>query len=195
MTTQSDHELMIRVREGQLRCLGVLFERHHRRLFNFFLRLTGNRQVSEDLAQEVFFRMLRSRATYRDEGDFTAWMYRVARNVSTDHMRRAAREVVSGEEVERRIERLPAQALQGGEATTPLDDLEHDLSVRLLRTALARLPDEMREILVLARFELLKYSQIAELLDCSVGAVKLRVHRAVKRLRQVYLSLAEEAAT
>jgi RNA polymerase sigma-70 factor, ECF subfamily len=188
VSAQTDHELMIRVRDGQLRCLGVLFERHHRRLFNFFLRLTGNRQNSEDLAQEVFFRMLRSRATYRDEGDFIAWMYRVARNVSTDHMRKAAHEVVSAEEVERRIERLPA----GG--PSPEDEIDHERSVHLLRVALLRLPAEMREVLVLARFELLKYTQIAELLDCSVGAVKLRVHRAVKRLRQVYLALAEEAA-
>jgi RNA polymerase sigma-70 factor (ECF subfamily) len=191
MTAHTDHDLMIRVREGHLRCLGVLFERHHRRLFNFLLRLTGNRQVSEDLAQEVFFRMLRSRSTYRDQGDFTAWMYRVTRNVATDHMRRAAREVASEGEVERQIERLPADA---GGAPSPLDDLDQERSVRLLRAALARLPVEMREVLVLSRFELLKHAQIAELLDCSVGAVKLRVHRAVKRLRQVYLALAEEAA-
>jgi RNA polymerase sigma-70 factor, ECF subfamily len=192
VSAQTDHELMLRVREGQLRCLGVLFERHHRRLFNFFLRLTGNRTNSEDLTQEVFFRILRSRATYRDEGEFTAWMYRVARNVSTDHMRKAAREVVSEEEVERHIDRLPA----GGPATppSPLDELDRERSVRLLRAALFRLPVEMREVLVLSRYELLKYAQIAELLDCSVGAVKLRVHRAVKRLRQVYLTLAEEAA-
>lgn len=187
MTTLTDHELMIRVRDGQPRCLGVLFERHHRRLFNFFVRLTGNRQIGEDLTQEVFFRMLRSRSTYRDEGEFTAWMYRVARNISTDHMRRAAREVVSEEEVERQVERLPATG------PSLVDDLDRERSVRLLRAALARLPLEMREVLVLSRYELLRYAQIAELLDCSVGAVKLRVHRAVKRLRQVYLALAEEA--
>jgi RNA polymerase sigma-70 factor, ECF subfamily len=192
VTAQTDHELMIRVRDGQLRCLGVLFERHHRRLFNFFLRLTGNRTSSEDLTQEVFFRMLRSRATYRDEGEFTAWMYRVARNASTDHMRKAAREVVSEDEVERHIDRLPAGGPTG---PSPVDDLDRERSVRLLRAALLRLPVEMREVLVLSRYELLKYAQIAELLDCSVGAVKLRIHRAVKRLRQVYLTLAEEAAS
>ena len=110
-------------------------------------------------------------------------------------MRKAAREVVSEEEVERQIDRLPAGGpLSAPAPPSPVDDLDRERSVRLLRAALLRLPVEMREVLVLSRYELLKYAQIAELLDCSVGAVKLRIHRAVKRLRQVYLTLAEEAA-
>src|ERR1700689_3753718 len=78
--TRADHVLMQKVRDGDLAKMAVLFERHHRALFRYFLRLTGNRELSEDLVQDVYFRMLKYRHTYRDGNPFTSWMYQVARN-------------------------------------------------------------------------------------------------------------------
>ena len=75
---------MQKVRDGDLAKMAVLFERHHRPLFRYFLRLTGNREFSEDLAQDVFFRMLKYRHSYQDGSPFTPWMYQVARNAHMD---------------------------------------------------------------------------------------------------------------
>ncbi len=84
----NDHELMIAVRAGDIRRLGELFERHHGRLYGFFVRLTNQPSVSEDLVQIVFYRILKYRHTYRDEGKFSAWFYHLARKVAADHFRR-----------------------------------------------------------------------------------------------------------
>ena len=82
----ADRELMGEVRDGDLGRLGELFERHHHRLFNFFLKLTRQRTAAEDLVQEVFVRMLKYRHTYRSDADFTPWMFkdvkRIAKNTA-----------------------------------------------------------------------------------------------------------------
>jgi RNA polymerase sigma-70 factor (ECF subfamily) len=180
---KTDHELMMRVRDGRVAALGDLFDRHHERLFNFFLRLTGDRSASEDLLQDVFVRILKYRHTYRDDGDFVTWLYRLARNAGNDRFRRVGRE--PREVVEE------AAAGVACERDLPSLEVESAESVALLRSALDRLPRDKRELLLLARFQGLEYRQIGELLGCSVGAVKVRVHRAVKQLRDVYLQLQE----
>ena len=88
--TPTDHDLMIAVRAGEIRQLGELFERYNRRLYGFFVRLTNQTSVSEDLVQIVFYRILKYRHTYRDEGKFSAWIYHLARKVAADHFRRHA---------------------------------------------------------------------------------------------------------
>ena len=82
-----DDRLMTAVQAGDVSRLGDLFERHHRALFNFFLRWCGDRQLSEDMVQDVFLRMLKYRATYRPGSQFRTWMYHLARNVRIDKVR------------------------------------------------------------------------------------------------------------
>ncbi|MGD8414267.1 MAG: sigma factor, partial [Candidatus Latescibacterota bacterium] len=89
MAENEDHKLMLAVRGGDLDRLGVLFEKHHRKLFNHYVWQLGDPALSEDMVQEVFYRMLKYRHTYRGDGKFTAWMYTIAHNVKTDHFRRA----------------------------------------------------------------------------------------------------------
>ena len=173
---------MNQVRDGQVAQLGLLFERHHRRLYNFCLRLCGDRQVAEDLTQEVFTRILKYRHTYRTGSDFKVWTYQMARNAAADHYRKRSRMVEVDEE--------PSPELESG-SPRPLDELESAEAASLLHRALQKLPLEKRELLVMSRFQGLKYEQIAEILDCTVGAVKVRVHRSVKQLRDIYLQMAE----
>ncbi|HEY5228056.1 MAG TPA: sigma factor, partial [Opitutaceae bacterium] len=85
-----DHDLMLAVRDGDVDCMGELFERHHGPLFGYLSKVTGNRTAAEDIVQNVFQRMLKYRHTYRDEGSFTAWMYHLARRCATDHYRKTS---------------------------------------------------------------------------------------------------------
>lgn len=172
------------VRDGDIRQLAQLFERHHVRLYNFYLRLTGKRQVSEDLVQEVFCRMLKYRHTYKGGGEFTAWMYHLARNVHKDHYRKWKHEPVT-------VENLPEPAAAEPHAH---DLLEQKQDHELLQRALAELPVEKREILILSRYQDLRYDAIAEILGCSVEAVKVRVHRAMNELRTIFFQLSGEQA-
>jgi len=178
----ADNVIMFKVRDGEIGKLGILFERHHVPLYNYFLRQTGRRDASEDLVQEVFLRMLKYRQSYRGESQFTVWMYRIARNSWVDYYKKAKRELPWDEDADEPISDDP----------NPNDDLEESQKLSQLRAALAKLSPEKREVLVLSRFQDMKYEEIAELLGCAVGTVKARVHRAIKDLKDIYLELSQE---
>lgn len=176
----TDSELMTEVRDRDPSRLGELFDRHHQRLFRFFVRMTGRRELSEDLVQETFVRILRYRASYRGESGFAVWMYRIARNVLADaHGARRARE-------ENLDDELPDPR------KSPLELLQRDQEVAILERALASLPADQREVLVFFRFEGLRHEELARLLGCSVGAAKVRAHRALAQLRDIYLGMTKE---
>jgi len=182
---QNDEALMLAVRDGDVGKLGMLFDRYHTLLFDFFARLTGNRAVAEDLVQDVFFRILKYRKTYRDDSHFKTWMFHIARNARIDYFKKHRAEVLFPEEgfdVE-------------GHSPYPSHELEQQQQTALLQRAMYKLPEEKREVLVMARYQEMKYEQIAELLDCEVGTVKVRVHRALKELREIYLKLSGERAS
>ena len=182
---ETDNSIMLRVRDGHLEDLGVLFERHHVRLLNFFMKMTGDRAVSEDLVQESFVRILRYRDSFRgDQGDFTMWMYRLARSIGIDHFRRSTR----GRTTEL-DDNLTA------DDPSPLDQIETDRSAGLLKRSILELSPEKREVLVLHRFHFKKFTEIAEILDCSVGTAKTRAHRAMKDLRRIYRRLQRQGVS
>lgn len=173
---------MLQVREGDVAKLGVLFERHHGRLYNFLVRLTNRRDVSEDLVQEVFFRIMKYGHSFRGDAPFAVWMYQMARNAATDHFRKWRHESAMPEGAEEwTID-------ESGEDAHTL--VERNENSSLLKEALARLTTEKREVLLLTRYEELKLEEVAEILDCPVGTVKARVHRALKDLRTEYELLA-----
>jgi RNA polymerase sigma-70 factor (ECF subfamily) len=179
----TDNELMAAVGAGEVQKLAVLFERHHKGLFRYFVSMNRNRELSEDLVQDVFFRMLRYRASYDSKQSFTAWMYQIARNASVDQAQKRKGEVIGIEEfAERR-----ADPAAGPETTAALSQ-----DLRLLRQALERLPADKKEILILSRFQGMKYEELAGVLGCEVGTVKVRVYRAMRALEQAYLTLSGE---
>lgn len=170
------------VREGDPGALAILFERHHRALFGYFVQMNGNRDLSEDLVQDVFFRMLKYRQSYKPDRPFTAWMYQIARNARVDSIAKRKLEVGLGDQEFSSVNRMD-------------ENLKRKQELSLLKRAMERLPHEKREVLVLSRFQNLKYEEIASVLDCSVGAVKVRVYRAVQALSAIYLELAGERAS
>ena len=174
-----DEQVMSRVRDDRVEMLAILFERHHVRLYNFFLRLTGDRQLSQDLVQEVFLRILKYRHSFRGESKFSTWMYQIGRNAHIDHLRSRRPEVP--------IDQIWAE--EPSPLPLPPQKAEREQEAALLSRALERLPLRKREVLLLSRFQGLKYDEIADLLACSVQSVKVQVHRALKDLRRHYLGL------
>ncbi len=178
---------MAEVGSGQVARLGVLFERYHRALFRYFVSMNRDREQAEDLVQEVFVRMLRYRASYDPAQSFTAWMYQIARNAGVDQVRkRGTAQVVDIDTfVDRRAELVSA-------SPGPEESAARGQDLALLRRAMDRLPDDKREILVLSRFQGMKHEDIAEVLGCEVGTVKVRVYRAIRALEQIYFELEKE---
>ena len=181
-----DERLMQEVRDGEVGKLETLFDRHHRSLFHYFLHLTSNRAVSEDLVQEVFFRILKYRHTYQPDTSFRAWLFQIGRNAHLDYLGRHKGEVAMPEE--------SAQDFASSEA--PADrQVQAKQEAELLHRALAALPPEKREVLVMSRFLELKYEEIATALQCEVGTVKVRVYRALRELGDRFFALRGERAS
>lgn len=182
MNPVSDEAVMLEVREGQVGRLAILFERHHRSIFHFCYRMTGNSELSEDLTQEVFMRMLKYRRSFRPRATFTAWMYRIARNVVVDSARKRRPEAAWDDETNE-----PMSA-----AVSADESIHREQEIRLVRKALNGLPADKREVLVLSRFHELRYEEIGKILGCEVGAVKVRVYRAMRALGRAFTEMTGE---
>jgi len=172
---------MTLVQDGDTAQLAVLFERHHMALFRYLLGLTRNRALSEDLVQEVFFRVIKYARSYDAGLSFPAWLYGMGRNAYFDSQRKMRGE--SGVE--------PLGEIRSSEPM-PEETLSRKQDVMFLQKALQQLPEDKREVLLLSRFHNLRYDEIARLLECEVGAVKVRVYRALKELRAKFCDLRGE---
>lgn len=181
METDTDSSVMQRVQAGEIAHLAVLFERYHQPLFRYLLGLTGNRTVSEDLVQDAFFRVLKHAHTYDSTQLFPAWLYGMARNAYFDLSRKMRREAAPDE-----LDSVKSAEPMVEETLTRKQDED------LLHRALAKLPAEKREVLILSRFDGLRYEEIGRILGCEVGAVKVRVYRALKELRERFCELQGE---
>jgi RNA polymerase sigma-70 factor (ECF subfamily) len=177
----TDEALMTAVRDGDLAQLGILFERHHIALFDFLTRMTGDRAAAEDLVQDVFVRILKYRHTFRDGSRFETWVFRIARNARVDYF----------QSHRRREARLEEAAEQVDATADAAEQFERDRQASRIRRALLLLREDQRELIVLARYRSMKYEAIADLLGVEVGTVKVRMHRAVRELRNIFLGLSE----
>lgn len=158
---------MLRVAGGDEDAMTVLFRHAYPDVRSLCARLTLDPDAADDLAQETFLRVLRFASGFRGEASFATWVYRIARNVCNDHIARRARE---------RRHALPVV-----ESLT----VEAPERIETLRRALDELSHEEREAVVLSRLRDMPYRQLAEVLECSEGAARVRVHRALRRLREI----------
>jgi RNA polymerase sigma factor (sigma-70 family) len=184
LETLSDNALMLKVKGGDLDRLGSLFERYKKPLFGFFYGMNRDSALSEDLVQNVFFRILKYRYLFRGEGDFRTWLFHIARNVNNDHYRKNRLGKAEA------VEKWHDQLVSDDPHTTYLQQQEES---QLLTAALEKLPPDKREILLLSKFQEKKYSEIGVILGCSEGAVKVKVFRALQELRVVYKQLEKHA--
>jgi len=181
MDHSSDNHIMMQVKAGDIDKLGILFERYKDKIFRYFYHSTGSRVDSEDLVQTVFFRILKYREHFSGYGKFTSWMYHIARNAKVDLYRK-------NKNHSRNEDILPDMV--ESQTSTEKAVLENEQN-KLLETAFKQLGEEQKEILILSKYQELKYKQIAEILDCSEGNVKIKVYRALKELKQIYNKLEE----
>jgi RNA polymerase sigma factor (sigma-70 family) len=179
----TDNELMLMVKSGDIDRLGLIFERHNKQMYGYFLNLTGKPDISEDLVQNVFMRILKYRTNYRGNGNFNIWIYRIAHNVFIDFIKKRDRLEFS-ENINNEWDNLPDDT--SSEENDPKQE-----RINILESALMKLPKKKREILTLSRYEELKYKEISEILGCSESAVKVRIFRAMEELKKIYKELSK----
>lgn len=163
-----DSDLIARTKRGKLEAYNILVSRWEKRVFNYLLRLVGQREDAMDLSQEVFLKAYQNLGKLADPARFGPWLFRIAHNEAYSHLRRKRPEDELG------VEPAPA-------ARPRLEPLELTLAVRRALEALTR---EQREAVVLKIYQGFKFEEIAEVLDCPASTVKSRVYSALDALKE-----------
>lgn len=184
-----DAQLMLRVRDGDDESFRVLLERHRGSVIRFVYRMVQDQAISEELAQEVFLRVYRTRATYEPTAKFTTWLFRIAANLAINWLRDGRNDRASL--------RLDTEG-DGGMRAREVADREpsveqrlvYETKLRQVREAIALLPEKQRAAVLMHKYEGMEYPRIAEVLGCSESAVKSLLFRAyeILRTRLVHLS-------
>lgn len=174
MTGKSDEELMLAYGAGDPAAFTELFERYRDRIYRYFLRHQSDWTVAEDLFQRTFLKLHDARHRYRPTSSFASWIYTIATNLLRDEARsRGVRTIETAGD-----RPLPERA----DETSPEGmTLGRELAERIA-AAVRELPPDQREAFILGKYEGLAYREVADILGCSEGSVKVRIHRAVKTL-------------
>jgi len=177
----SDAQLMLRVRDGDGASFTLLLEKHRSPVVHFLYRMVQDFAVAEELAQEVFLRVYRSRATYEPTAKFTTWLFRIATHVALNSLRDGKNER-GQERLDVRNETGPALQVSDRKPTVEAR-MVYDVKLGEVRNAIASLPEKQRAAVLMHKYDEMEYSEIAEVLNCSESAVKSLLFRAYETLR------------
>ncbi len=172
---------MLKVKAGDVDKLNLLYIRYSRRLFGFFFGMTKDGATAEDLVQNVFMRILKYKHSYSEDGDFEVWIFQLARNIHKDHYRKNKRYAFQ-DDMEPWEKNLKDDH-NAEKQMAKTDELQY------LQNALNKLSDEKRELIELVKFQKVKYAKAAEMLGSTESAIKVKVHRTLKELKESYLKL------
>jgi RNA polymerase sigma-70 factor (ECF subfamily) len=176
-----DAELMLRVKDGDGASFGVLLEKHRSSVVHFLYRMVQNAAVAEELAQEVFLRVYRSRGTYEPTAKFTTWLFRIATHLALNALRDNKNERLQ-DRIDDDSSDLPARQVSDSRPSVE-QRMVHQAKLAEVRRAIAALPDKQRAAVLMHKYEEMEYSQIAKVLSCSESAVKSLLFRAYEALR------------
>lgn len=177
----ADQEVVRAFLAGDERAFDHLFERYHSYVYNICLGITGRPEDAQDLTQETFLRVHRSLRSFRGEARFSTWLYRIAVNCAIEHLRRPACEFAASDLLDSDREPRGAEDVADTVLRTVEDQQVH--------AVLARIHVPYRAVLTLHYLQGLSLEEIAQVLQCNVGAVKIRLHRARRAFRDSFLAL------
>ncbi|MDF1698829.1 MAG: RNA polymerase sigma factor [Saprospiraceae bacterium] len=173
MKDLSDEQLMILVNTGDVQMMRYLFERYNVRIYNYCLKITKNKTASEDIAQEAFYKVIKHRKSFNNK-TFAAWIFTITRNLCIDYLKQNKTSTLNTKSLESNIDDIS------------YDDNEKKESIEHLHNSLNKLSPTDRELIVLSRYEKLKYKEISDILNMSESAIKTRIHRALQKLKNHY---------
>lgn len=179
-----DIQLMQRFQEGEESCFERLVERHKNRVFALIYRFLGNSIEAEDVAQEIFIKVYRSKNTYKPTAKFTTWLYVICKNTCFKALRSKRPATISIDDTKELEEGAAASQFADPNALSPLDSIKHNEQVLAVKLAIDSLPANQRMAVILSRYDELSYEDIAQSMRCSTKAVKSLLHRAKLQLRK-----------
>jgi RNA polymerase sigma-70 factor (ECF subfamily) len=190
LDTCSDEELLGRFRRGQREAFGMLVRRYERELYGYLRRYLGDACLAEDVFQNTFLQLYTKIATYEPGRPVRPWLYTIATHQAIDALRRNGRHQAVSLDQQR-------DELDGGDIQNlvtalesrvpgPMEAAEGEERRQGVRAGVEKLPDFLRQVVVLAYYQGLKYREIADILEIPVGTVKSRLHAALVRLHETW---------
>jgi RNA polymerase sigma-70 factor (ECF subfamily) len=184
-TETGDAEVMLRLKAGELECFDYLMNKYRRPIVHFMYRMVHNQAVAEEMAQEVFLRVYRSRETYRAEARFTTWLYRIATNLAVNHARDTKNErtapTVHLDEPDYETGTMPDVA--DSTPTVEADMLRRE-RMNAIKQHVMALPERQRMAVLMHKYQEMDYKQIGSVLKLSESATKSLLFRAYQTLRE-----------
>lgn len=177
----SDEFIMQKVKDGDVDRLALLFERYHLEVYNFFLKFSRDRDLSSDLTQNVFYRILKYKDSYKENRSFRTWMYMIARNTRIDAFKK--------NKISRQNDDL--ESLTNFE-TEQVSEIEKKDSSDLIKKVLSLMNHEKRELIIMNFYLDMSTPEISKILDINENSTRVRLHRAIKELRSIYYKIAEQ---
>ncbi len=187
LSAATDQEVVKRARKGEEAAHRELLRRYQRPVFSLIYRMVRDRELSEDLSQETFVKVIKALDRYRPEYKFSSWVFKIANNAAIDHLRRKELDTLSleGGPDATTPDRVEATALQlGDHAESPLEEMEARELGATIEKAIGGLREEYQSCIILRHVEGRPYDEIADLLDLPLGTVKTYIHRARAELRE-----------
>ena len=183
--TDPDAVLMLRVKRGDRAAFTTLVEKYKQPVMNFVCRSLRDEIEAEDLAQNVFLQVFKSRARYERTAKFSTWLFTIARNLCLNEIRRRSRHPAESlEETHAENEDQPSRQYEDKKVFLPTENVLHGELAKKIEEALAELPENQRTAILLCRQDELSYEEIAEILDCSLSATKSLIHRGRETLKE-----------
>jgi RNA polymerase sigma-70 factor (ECF subfamily) len=177
-----DAQLMLRVRDGDEDSFRVLLDKHRNPLVHFLYRMVQEQAVAEELGQEVFLRIYKSRLSYEPTARFTTWMFRIATHLALNWLRDEKNERAQERLDEDRGGDLPAREVADRKPSVE-QRMVYQTRLQEVRDAIGKLPEKQRAAVLMHKYQELEYAQIAGILGCSESAVKSLLFRAYETLR------------
>jgi RNA polymerase sigma-70 factor (ECF subfamily) len=180
-----DATLMLRVKRGDRGAFATLVEKYKQPVMNFVFRTLRDETEAEDLAQNVFLQVYKSRDRYERTAKFSTWLFTIARNLCLNEIRRRSRHPAESlEETHAENEDQPSRQYEDRKITLPTEAMLHGELAGKIEEALAELPENQRTAILLCRQDELSYEEIAEILGCSLSATKSLIHRGRETLKE-----------
>jgi RNA polymerase sigma-70 factor (ECF subfamily) len=175
----SDERLMKQLARGNKNAAGVLYDRNHKKVYGYFVRMTNDVEASRDLTQNVFLKILKYNHSWKPDKVFAYWMFRIARNVLVDYYRGSKRFFELEEE----------KSIAGKDAYDSIKEMETKEAYDFLMEAMSQLPPGSRELIELNRFQGFTYKEMAKTLSSNENAVKVKTFRAIQKLKEIYTKI------
>jgi RNA polymerase sigma-70 factor (ECF subfamily) len=180
-----DAALMLRVKRGDCAAFAELVDKYKQPVMNFIFRSLRDEAEAEDLAQNVFLQVYKSRSRYKQTAKFSTWLFTIARNLCLNELRRRSRHPAESlEETHSEYEDQPARQFEDKSQLAAPEEVLHGELAQKIEEAIAELPENQRSAILLCRQDDLSYEEIARVLRCSLSATKSLIHRGREALKE-----------